>query len=93
MIARLLEEDNPDFGGAYDSEAAWKRVVDSVLRDIDGIISTANDVTVEELGRLGQRAGKPIGILDVLALMADHYQEHLSQLRSEIRPREGLPLK
>ena len=91
MLTRLLEEDNPDLGGAYDPEAAWKRVIDTVMRDIEGTISTASDLTIEQLGRTGQRSGESIEVLDVLALMADHYDSHLLQLKNEIRPREDLP--
>ena len=91
MLTRLLEEDNPDLGGAYDPEAAWKRVTDTVMRDIEGAISAASELTVEQLGRSGQRVGKSIGVLDVLVLIADHYDEHLAQLKNEVRPREDLP--
>ena len=91
MLTRLLEEDNPDLGGAYDPEAAWKRVTDTVMMDIDGAISTASELTLEQLGRSGRRSGESIGVLDVLALIADHYDEHLVQLNKEIRPREDLP--
>ena len=51
MISRILEEDNPDLGGAYDPEAAWKRVVDNLLRDVDAAISTASEMTIEQFGR------------------------------------------
>ena len=90
MISRILEEDNPDLGGAYDPEAAWKRVVDNLLKDVDAAISTASEMTIEQLGRSGQRQGKSIGVLDVLELIADHHDEHLAQLTNEVRPREGL---
>ena len=91
MLTRLLEEDNPDMGGdGYDADASWRRVTDSILRDIDGAVNTASDLTAEQLGRSGQRGGRSIWVLDVLGLMADHYNEHLVQLRDEIRPREGL---
>jgi hypothetical protein len=91
MIKRLLEEDNPDMGGgAFDPEANWKRVTDSLLGDIDGTIRTATELTPEQQGRSGKRRGNTITVLDVLTLMADHYDEHLAQLRDEIRPREGL---
>ena len=92
MLARLLEEDNPDLGGTYDPDANWRRVIDTILRDMDGAISTATELTADQLERSGQRGGKSIVVLDVLALMADHYDEHLVQLRNEIRPREGLLL-
>ena len=93
LLTRLLEEDDPNLGGdGYDADASWKRVTDSILRDIDGAVNTASDLTAEQLGRSGQRGGKSIDILDVLILMANHYDEHLAQLRDEIRPREGLSL-
>lgn len=92
LLTRLLEEDDPDLGGTYDPDANWRRVIDTILRDIDGAIGTATDLTAEQLGRLGQRGGKSIGPLDVLTLMSNHYDEHLAQLRDEIRPREGLSL-
>ncbi|MDA0988662.1 MAG: hypothetical protein O2783_05960 [Chloroflexi bacterium] len=92
MLRRLLEEDGPDLGGAYDPEAAWKRVTDTVLGEIDEAIRVTEELTAEQLGRSGQRGGKPIVVLDVLALIADHYEEHLMQLRNEIRPRESLLL-
>ena len=92
MLTRLLEEDNPKLvGGGYDLEADWKNVVNGLLSDIDEAIGTASGLTAEQLGRSGQRGGQPIGALDVLTLMANHYDEHLAQLRDEIRPREGLP--
>ena len=90
MLTRILEEDNPDLGGVYDPDANWKTVTDTVLRDMDGAISTATELTTEQLGRSGQRRGQTVGVLDILALMADHYDEHLAQLRDEIRSREGL---
>ena len=90
MLSRLLEEEDPDLGGAYDPDAAWKRVTDILLQDIDGNINTAAELTAEQLGRSGTRQGKSLGVLDVLVLIADHYDEHLTQLRLEIRPREGL---
>ena len=90
MLTRLLEEDNPKMSG-FDAEANWRRAVDNILADIGGVISVANDLTVEELARSGQRGGQAIGVLDVLTLMANHYDEHLRQLIEEVRPREGLP--
>jgi hypothetical protein len=92
MLRRLLEENGPDLGGAYDPEAAWKRATDTVLGEIDEAIKMTEDLTAEQLVRSGQRSGKPIVVVDVLSLIANHYEEHLVQLRNEIRPREGLLL-
>ena len=92
MLTRLLEEDNPDLGGGgFDPDAGWKTVVDGILSDIDGAINSASVLTTEQLGRSGQRMGQSLGVLDVITLMANHYDEHLAQLRDEIRPREDLP--
>jgi len=90
MVTRLLEEDNPNLGNRFDPDTAWKRATDNMLNEIDGIISKANELTNEQLGRQGQRSGETIGVLDVFTLMANHYDEHLSQLKDEVRPREGL---
>ena len=90
MLTRLLEEDNPQMSG-FDADANWRMVVDSILSDIDEVIKVASDLTVEELGRSGQRGDQAIGVSDVLTLMVNHYDEHLRQLIDEVRPREGLP--
>ena len=90
MLTRLLKEDNPQMSG-FDAGANWRRVADSILTDIDEVIKVASDLTVEELGRSGQRGDQAIGVLDVLTLIVNHYDEHLRQLIEEVRPREGLP--
>jgi hypothetical protein len=90
MLTRLLKEDNPKMSG-FDADANWRRVVDSILTDIDEVIKVASDLTVEELGRSGQRGDQAIGVIEVLTLTANHYDEHLRQLIEEVRPREGLP--
>ena len=89
MLSRLLSEDNPKMS-AFDPDGNWKRLVDSSLQDIDEVISKAKDLTAEDLGRSGWRADQTISVLDVLILMANHYDEHLRQLNEEVRPREGL---
>ena len=53
LLTRLLEEDDPNLGGTYDPDANWKRVIDTILRDIDGTISTATELTTGQLGRFG----------------------------------------
>ena len=92
LLVRLLDEVDPDLGeGGFDADANWKRITDSILLDIDGAIDSAVDLSVEQLGRSGRRGSQTIRVVDLLAQMADHYDEHLAQLRDEIRPREGLP--
>ena len=92
LLVRLLDEVEPDLSGSgFDPDANWKRVTDSILRDIDGAIDSAVDLNVEQLGRSGRRGSQTIRVVDLLTQMADHYDEHLAQLRDEIRPREGLP--
>ena len=92
LLARLLDEVDPDLGeGGFDADANWKRVTDSILRDIDEDIDSAVGLNIEQLGRSGRRGSQAIRVVDLLTQMADHYDEHLAQLRNEIRPREGLP--
>jgi len=92
LLVRLLDEVDPDLGGGgFDADANWKRITDSILLDIDGAIDSAVDLSVEQLGRSGRRGSQTIRVVDLLTQMADHYDEHLAQLRDEIRPREGLP--
>ena len=92
LLVRLLDEVDPDLGvGGFDADANWNRVTDSILRDIDGAIDSAVDLNIEQLGRSGRRGSQTIRVVDLLTQMADHYDEHLAQLRDEIRPREGLP--
>ena len=91
-LARLLDEVDPDLGvGGFDAEASWKSVADSILREIDQELDSAVGLTIEQLGRSGRRGSETIRAVDLLTRMADHYDEHLAQLKDEIRPREGLP--
>ena len=92
MVNRLLDEDNPNLGGGgFDMEAGWRRVRDNALGDIDRAIEQLNDLTPEQLERGGERNGEPVSPLSLFEMWAGHYEEHLNQLRNEIRPREGLP--
>jgi len=90
MLSRILGEDNPDLGGGYDSDAAWRRVVDGILSSIDKAISSA-ELPLDQLERSGKQVSGSIRALDVIVLMANHFEEHLAQLKDEVRPREGLP--
>lgn len=90
LITRLLEENSPDLSGRYDPEIGWSRAKESLMNDIDKNISAANDMPDDQLEKSGQRNGETIDVLNVLTLMANHYDEHLAQLRNEVRIREGL---
>ena len=91
MITRLLEEDSPQIGGGgFNLETFWRRIADNILTDIDRAIGTATELTTEQRGRSGERRGQAVSVLDILGNWADHFDEHLAQLRDEIRPREGL---
>ena len=91
MVNRVLAEDNPNLGGGgFDMEAGWRRVRDNALGDIDRAIEQLNDLTSEQLERKGERNGETVSPLSLYEMWAGHYEEHLAQLRDEIRPREGL---
>lgn len=91
-VKRILEEDNPDLGAmGFDPEAAWRRVKDSTLSDIDRTISEVSELSAEQLQRSGRQGDNTVTPLSLYEMWAGHYEEHLNQLRNEIRPREGLP--
>ena len=91
MVNRLLAEDNPVMGGGFDPEAGWRRVRDNALGDIDRAIAEVSELTPEQMARTGQRGDETVTPLSIFEMWAGHYEEHLAQLRDEIRPREGLP--
>ena len=90
MIARLLEEDGPKLA-SFDRERAWQQLTKGSLAKIDEALELATTLSPEQLGREGERGGKPYGVLDGLETWVAHFEEHLAQLRDEVRPREGLP--
>ena len=89
-LTRLLEEDNPQFPG-FDRERAWQRLTEACLERVDQALTAATTLTPEQLARPGTRGGQPHGVVDALDAWTAHLEEHLAQLRTEIRPREGLP--
>ena len=88
-IRRLLEEDSPKLPG-FDQEGAWRQLVETTLGRIDQALDWATNFTSEQLNRSGERNGQAITIIGVLEGYVAHFEEHLAQLRDEIRPREGL---
>ena len=92
LVTRLLDEDNPQLGGGggFDRARSWHRTVERTLANIDSAIELANALTDEQLNRAGQRSGREYTVLDALENWTGHFEEHLAQLRDEIRPREGL---
>ena len=91
MTRRFIEEISPQFVGEYDASAEWREAVEGMLASIDDTLSMAASLTPDKMTRVGQRRGQPFAALDALELCAAHFEEHLVQLRDEIRPREGLP--
>ena len=90
MAQQFLSDDSPQFGG-YDPQARWRRRVEQPLGRINDALSVASALTPEQMNRIGQKSGEPVTVLDALELCVAHFEEHLAQLKDEIRPREGLP--
>ena len=90
MTVCALEEESPVFEG-YNAAARLQQLVETTLAQIDEALHVATTVTVEELARTGTRQGRTYAAIDSLELWVAHFEEHLSQLQNEIRPREGLP--
>jgi hypothetical protein len=89
MINRLLEENQPKLP-AFDRERAWKQLTDASLAKIDAALELAATISPEQLARAGERRGKPYSVIDGLETWVSHFEEHIFQLRDEVRPREGL---
>ena len=89
-IIRLLEDDNPKLPG-FDREGAWRQLVEATLARIDQALNWANTLIPDQLNRQGERGGQPITVIGVLETHTAHFEEHLAQLRDEIRPHEELP--
>ena len=91
MAARILDEEEPNLNpGGYDSDEAWSRERNSLLDEIESYIKMAKDLDGDQLSRTAIFSGSVITILDMLERVAGHYDEHLAQLRDEVRAREGL---
>ena len=90
MAKRIVEESNPEFRRGYDLAALLRRAVERVLASIDDALNVATSLTPDQLSRAGQRRDQPFAAIDALELSVSPFEQHLAQLRDEIRPREGL---
>ena len=90
MARRFLTSERPQLD-EYDEEADWRRGVEQARMQVEDALGIATSLTSEQMGRVAQRDGRPFTALDALELCVAHVEEHLAQLRDEIRPREGLP--
>lgn len=89
MAAKILSEEQPIFD-SHDSDTEWKREQEQALSCIDDVIDIVNRLTPEDMDRSGKMNGQPLMVLDALELSVAHFEEHLAQLKDEVRPREGL---
>ena len=89
-IRQLLEEDDPKLPGP-DRDGAWQQLMEAVLARIDQALSWATTLTPDQMNRPGERGGLALTVIGMLETHTAHFEEHLAQLRDEIRPREELP--
>ena len=91
MVMRILNEESPNLNpNGYDSEASWARQRNALLEEIENYIKITTELTDDQVSRTAIFSGNTITTLDMLARVANHYDEHLAQLRDEVRIREGL---
>ncbi len=91
MAARILGEEQPNLNpNGYDLAESWSIERNSLLDEIESYIKMATDLTNDQLSRTAIFSGTMITILDMLERVSGHYDEHLAQLRDEVRVREGL---
>ena len=91
MVMRILNEEAPNLNpNGYDPEASWTRQRNALLEEIDSYIKITTELTDEQISRTAIFSGNTITTLDMLSRVANQYDEHLAQLRDEVRIREGL---
>ena len=89
MTNRILNEQSPHFEG-YDPGERLRQVIERTLTGIDDALKVATHITGEQLTRTGTRGDRTYTAVDTLESWTAHFEDHLFQLRNEIRPREGL---
>ena len=90
LASKILNEEEPQLL-EYQYEAEWQRVVEQTLSRVEEDIKITSSLTSSQLRRNGQMGGEALNILDAFELSVAHVEEHVAQLKDEIRPREGLP--
>ena len=91
MVVRILDEKEPNLNpNGYDRDASWSKERNSFLDEIESYINIATALTDDQLPRTAIFSGTTITIIDMIERVANHYDEHLAQLRDEVRVREGL---
>ena len=91
MVVRILDEKEPNLNpNGYDRDASWSKERNSFLDEIENYINIATALTDDQLPRTAIFSGTTITIIDMIERVANHYDEHLAQLRDEVRVREGL---
>jgi hypothetical protein len=91
MVVRILDEKEPNLNpNGYDRDASWSKERNSFLDEIESYINIATALTDDQLPRTAIFSGTTITVVDMIERVANHYDEHLAQLRDEVRVREGL---
>jgi len=90
LARRILGDDGTQLQD-YNYEAEWVRGVEKALASVDDTLGIVQKLTPDQMDRVGMMNGDTVSVLDAITLCASHFEEHVAQLKDEVRPREGLP--
>ncbi|MBI4300798.1 MAG: DinB family protein [Chloroflexi bacterium] len=86
---RLVKEGNLDFPSFPSWDEAWKRMINQTLEAFEDAAKFVESLSADDLLKAGKRRGEAVTVADLVEGIAAHYEEHVKQIRGEIKPRLG----
>jgi hypothetical protein len=87
---RLVAEGSLDLPSFPSWEEAWKRMINDTLKTMEDAANFAEGLSADDLQKVAHRGDERLTVADLLEGMANHYEEHVKQIRDEMQPRLGL---